>query len=65
MNGVTYYFDQNGVMQIGEFVVDGKLFTTDASGAVISKKKPQDGWTSYNGNWYYYQGWNCIYRFCW
>ena len=55
MNGVTYYFDQNGVMQIGEFVVDRKLFTTDASGAVISKKKPQDGWTSYNGNWYYYK----------
>lgn len=42
-------------MQIGEFVVDRKLFTTDASGAVISKKKPQDGWTSYNGNWYYYK----------
>ena len=55
MNGVTYYFDQNGVMQIGEFVVDRKLFTTDASGAVISKKKLQDGWTSYKGNWYYYK----------
>ena len=39
MNGVTYYFDQNGVMQIGEFVVDRKLFTTDASGAVISKNE--------------------------
>ena len=42
-------------MQIGEFVVDRKLFTTDASGAVISKKKLQDGWTSYKGNWYYYK----------
>ena len=55
INGAEYYFDQNGIMQTGEFVADGKLFTTNESGAVISKKYMENGWSNYQGKWYYYQ----------
>ena len=55
INGTEYYFDQNGIMQTGEFVVNGKLFTTDENGVVLSKKTMKNGWTSYEGNSYYYQ----------
>ena len=49
INGAEYYFDQNGIMQTGEFVADGKLFTTNESGAVISKKYMENGWSNYQG----------------
>lgn len=63
INGVEYYFDEDtGAMLVGEKVVDGKILTTDASGAVtvseiaaniisaVQKRKPR---ISINGNWYY------------
>ena len=37
INGAEYYFDRNGTMQTGEFVVNGKLFTTNENGVVLSK----------------------------
>ncbi|MFR3256140.1 MAG: hypothetical protein ACLTRS_02240 [Lachnospiraceae bacterium] len=47
---------KNGIRaRTGEFVADGKLFTTNESGAVISKKYMENGWSNYQGKWYYYQ----------
>ena len=42
-------------MQTGEFVVNGKLFTTNENGVVLSKTTMKNGWTNCQGSWYYYQ----------
>lgn len=59
INGVKYYFDDNGIMQTGQVIVDSganrKVITTNKSGAVTSVAVPKNGWSSYNGEWYYYQ----------
>ena len=55
INGAEYYFDETGVMQTGEVVADGKLITTNGSGAITSRTVMENGWKSYNGEWYYYQ----------
>ena len=46
INGAEYYFDRNGTMQTGEFVVNGKLFTTNENGVVLSKTTMKNGWTN-------------------
>ena len=53
IGGKQYYFDKEGIMLIGEAVVDGDLVTADASGA-ITISALTDGWSSHNGEWYYY-----------
>ena len=55
INGAEYYFDRNGTMQTGEFVVNEKLFTTNENGVVLSKTTMKNGWTNCQGSWYYYQ----------
>ena len=58
IKGVKYYFDDDGVMQTGKFVVNQKLFTTNENGAIISSAALKDGWNNYNGKWYYYKNGN-------
>lgn len=56
INGVEYYFDEDtGAMLVGEKVVDGKILTTDASGAVTVSEIAADGWSRCDGEYYYYQ----------
>ena len=76
INGSKYYFDDDGVMQTGEFVIDEKVsrkfvedyaswtedvvvnrkvVTTNKNGAIIGSAKLKDGWSSYNGERYYYK----------
>lgn len=55
INGVKYYFDENGAMLIGEKVVDGKIIKTDASGAVTVSEIAANGWSRCDGEYYYYQ----------
>ena len=42
-------------MLVGEKVVDGKILTTDASGAVTVSEIAADGWSRCDGEYYYYQ----------
>ena len=53
IGGKQYYFDKEGVMLTGEAVVDGELVTADENGA-ITISALTDGWSSHNGEWYYY-----------
>ncbi len=46
-------------------MVNGKLFTTDENGVVLSKKTMKNGWTSYEGNSYYYQDGTAYTGFSW
>ena len=55
INGVQYYFDNTGVMQTGEVVSGNQVLTINSSGAVISSREIQDGWSCYDEEWYYYQ----------
>ena len=55
INGVTYYFDENGVMQTGQAVYGSNVLTFDENGAMIATNPMPDGWSCYNGEWYYYQ----------
>ena len=56
VNGVEYYFDEiTGEMLVGEKVIDGKVVTTDASGAIISNQIAADGWSRCDGEYYYYK----------
>lgn len=62
INGKEYVFKYNYV-EIGTFVFGNKIYTTDASGAVISKTPLPDGWTYSDGDVLYskngapYTGW--------
>lgn len=55
INEVQYYFDEDGVMKTNDVVVNGKVLMIDESGAVIGTKAIEDGWSQYDGEWYYYQ----------
>ena len=55
INGVEYYFDDTGVMQTGQVVVEDKLLTINDSGAIVAISAMQDGWSHYDEQWYYYQ----------
>ena len=56
VNGVEYYFDEDtGAMLVGEKVVDGKILTTDASGAVTVSEIAADGWSRCDSEYYYYR----------
>ena len=63
INGVKYYFDADGIMQTNTVVEDGRLIVINDSGAVTEIKAMADGWSCYNGEWYYcrnrspYSGW--------
>ncbi|MFQ7512025.1 MAG: hypothetical protein ACLRMV_05135 [Lachnospiraceae bacterium] len=64
INGVKYYFDRNGIMQNKTLVTrypDCRLSVIDASGAVTDIKVMEDGWSYYNGEWYYYYNNGCAY----
>ena len=54
INGVEYYFDDTGVMQTGQVVVEDKLLTINDSGAIVAISAMQDGWSHYDEQWYYY-----------
>ena len=47
INGSWYFFDQNGVMQIGWYDEDGKSYYLDDDGRM------KTGWFEYMNKWYY------------
>ena len=65
INGAEYYFDRNGTMQTGEFVVNGKLFTTNVKWSCAQQDDYENGWTNCQGSWYYYQNGIAYTGFCW
>ena len=62
INGVKYYFDNDGIMQTKSVVVSDypgyRLIMISDSGAVTDIKSMEDGWSCYDGEWYYYQNRN-------
>ena len=58
INGVNYYFDDDGIMQTTSTVADGRVIVINSSGVVTDMKALEDGWSCYNGEWYYYQNRN-------
>lgn len=55
INGVKYYFDSDGIMQTNTVVEGERLMIINASGAVTQIQTMTDGWSCYNGKWYYYR----------
>ena len=58
INGVKYYFDiASGIMQTKTIVLNSgdRFATISDSGTVTDIKSMEDGWSCYNGEWYYYQ----------
>ena len=62
INGVKYYFDNDGIMQTKSVVVSDypgyRLIMISDSGVVTDIKSMEDGWSCYDGEWYYYQNRN-------
>ena len=52
INGKTYYFDQNGIMQTGSRVVNGINMFFDHTGALSVDGKPLS-WNKIGNKWYY------------
>ena len=52
INGKTYYFDQNGIMQTGSRVVNGINMFFDHTGALSLDGKPLS-WNKIGNKWYY------------
>ena len=52
---VNYYFDEIGMMAQTDKVVDGVLYTINASGAITSETKTGDGWNLFGGMYLYYK----------
>lgn len=61
INGKNYIF--RNALAIGSFIWNGKIVTTDSSGAIISEKDMNDGWNYVDGSALYvkngepYNGW--------
>ena len=55
INGVKYYFNIDGIMQTSTVVADGRVIVINDSGAVTQIQAMADGWSCYNGKWYYYR----------
>ena len=52
INGKTYYFDNNGIMQTGTRVVNGVSLYFDSTGALSVEGKPLS-WNKIGNKWYY------------
>ena len=52
INGKTYYFDDNGIMQTGSRVVNGVNLYFDSTGALSVEGKPLS-WNKIGNKWYY------------
>lgn len=48
VDGIRYYFDNNGVMQVGPTWAEGQYSLFTESGARV-----ENGWSNFRGTWYY------------
>ena len=54
LGGKEYIFSSY-ILKIGTFLWDGKIVTTNSSGAILSEKDRANGWNYVNGTVYYYK----------
>jgi glucan-binding YG repeat protein/GH25 family lysozyme M1 (1,4-beta-N-acetylmuramidase) len=80
INGKAYGFDESGIMQTGEYSIEGKEYLSDDSGALILNRWSQNKkgwkysgpegqvmtnqWIYYAGHWYYAKNDGYIYQNC-
>lgn len=63
INGVTYYFNNNGIMMTGIVKEFPNYYRLDENGKLLEYTSFKDGWNSFDGKWYYVQnGEICVNR---
>ncbi len=55
LGNTWYYLNNSGAMVTGNYVIDGKLHSFDASGKWLGEISQNNGWVNTGGKWYYFQ----------